>query len=97
MIAFAVVVLIVLSVVNLAVVLKLLRRESVVSQSRASRGAVAAQSEATGPAEPAPAPDAAEEAFAVPRRERRPSWRERRRQLEAAHRTERKKLEEWRD
>lgn len=39
----------------------------------------------------------AQEEFVVAGRRRPPTWRERRRELEAAARTERRKLEEWRD
>lgn len=37
------------------------------------------------------------ESYEVTRRERKPKWKERRRELEARERTKRQKLEEWRD
>lgn len=46
----------------------------------------------TPPAEP----DAPPSSFAVARSERRPTWRERRKQLEAAARKERERIEAWR-
>ena len=87
MIDVGLVVLILLSAANLALTYKLLGRshETADSPPAAPPPALPAQTEAP------------EEPFAVARRERRPSWRERRRELEAKHRTERKKLEEWRD
>ena len=87
MINVGLVVLILLSAANLAITCKLLGRSHEAADSPPA---------APPPALPAQAAES-DEPFAVARRERRPSWRERRRELEAKHRTERKKLEEWRD